>query len=165
VQGLELPVVRTPRSRPDETVEFNPATSSGAAVASAPSAVSSVHARRTVVAALVAALGAFALTALFMTRNTAPESTSVSNAGVFSSLARASDSAPQTASASAEAWVVASDAGVVTADASVEPTSVKDQKPRVTGAYSRLPTARRAPSAAATGTTGVARGLKLVTEP
>jgi serine/threonine-protein kinase len=138
-------------------------TSSGTAVQADSAVAPGVQTRRTVVAALVAALGAFALTALIMARSPAPASPAAPSAAPTWSAgavprARA-EPPPVQPSASASSQGSAR-AGSARAE---PPPSIKDPRPNRPWSHREPP--KKTTSPAATGAAGVAKGLKLVTEP
>jgi serine/threonine protein kinase len=141
-------------------------TSSGTTVQAESSVAPGVQTRRTVVAALVAALGAFTLTALIMARSSAPASPGASSAAPTWSARTAprpsAESPPAEPAASASS---SGSAAVVNARAE-PPPSTKDPRPNRPGGHGlhREPT-KKTTSPAPTGAAGVAKGLKLVTEP
>jgi hypothetical protein len=143
-------------SRPDLGSDLVSATAAGTALPRAETR--GLSTRRMVVTAIVAALGAFALTAVLMARNAATSPPALGSAELAS------------AAASATAAVAPPDGAAPSLDSSPGdggaepmPPSPAARPPKAVTAQVRAP--KPASSRGKTDTTGVAKGLKLVTEP
>jgi eukaryotic-like serine/threonine-protein kinase len=145
------------RTRPDPVGDLGGGTGAGAAVSPAPSP--GLTARRTVVTAVVAALAAFAITAVLMARNAANSVPSAPTAE-FASAAPKTMAEPDAASAVEDSTREDGGAGDAAALAA---SSSGPHSPKAVASSTHLPKA--ASSRGKHDTTGVAKGLKLVTEP
>jgi serine/threonine-protein kinase len=150
---------RSGSAPPELRGELASATAAGTAVPRADAR--GLSTRRTVVAAIVAALGAFALTAVLMAHNAATSSPALASAELASAAASAAAlGAPDAAEPSRDSGPGDGGAGGA---AEGTPRSPGAHPPKAVASATRPP--KPASSRGKSDTTGVAKGLKLVTEP